>query len=422
MQFNDIDLDPRLQQNLQAMGFEHPTPIQSAAIPHALAGHDILGSAETGTGKTAAFLLPLLHKLISLPSTHQLRALVIVPTRELALQVTEHAVQLSRHLPLRIATLYGGVGYGSQDDALKRGVDLIIATPGRLLDQISRIHMVFTSLQVLVLDEADRMLDVGFLPDIRRIVRLLPRDRQTMLFSATVESIAALAREVTREAVHVQVQEAITPDAITQVLYPVPEHLKFDLLQRLLTDASLDSVLIFARTKHRADRLVRKLQHAQISAAVIHGNRSQSQRVAALEAFRRGRTRVLVATDIAARGIDVEGISHVVNYDVPTQPEDYVHRIGRTGRATAIGQAYTLVTPEDAQMILRIEYILQSKIERRQVAGLDYSVPSVHMPDAEEIRRYVEANRRKPDAASVATRRVESATRERLALPQGVRA
>jgi ATP-dependent RNA helicase RhlE len=399
MKFNDFDLDPRLQRNVQAMGFEQPTPIQSATIPRALEGADILGSAETGTGKTAAFLLPLLQKLIPLPRIRQPRALVVVPTRELALQVTDHARQLSRNLPLRTTTVYGGVALGGQVQALQRGVDLVIATPGRLLDQAARRNIDLTSVQLFVLDEADRMLDIGFLPDIRRIARLLPSDRQTMLFSATLQPILGLAREVTRDAVRVEVEETITPDAITQVMYPVPEHLKFELLQQLLQDASLDSVLLFVRTKHRANRIVRKLQRAKVSAAVIHGNRSQNQRVAALEAFRAGRMRVLVATDIAARGIDVEGISHVVNYDVPMQPEDYVHRIGRTGRAQAVGQAYTLVTPLDVKMAHRIESLLQQKIERRRVEGLDYGTPSARRPDAEAIRRYRETNRRRPNGA-----------------------
>lgn len=409
MQFNDFDLDPRLRRNLQAIGFEQPTPIQSATIPRAMAGHDILGSAETGTGKTAAFLLPLLQKLIASPSTRHPRALIILPTRELALQVAEQAGQLSCDLPLRIATIYGGVGSKPQEQALKHGVDIVIATPGRLLDHVSRRNIVFTSLQVLVLDEADRMLDIGFLPDIRRIARLLPRDRQTMLFSATLRPIVDLAREVTREAVRVEVEKTVTPEAITQAVYPVPEHLKFKLLQHLLEDESLNSVLIFVRTKRRADRIVRNLQRVKISAAVIHGNRSQRQRVAALEAFRCGRMRVLVATDIAARGIDVEGISHVVNYDVPMQPEDYVHRIGRTGRAQAIGQAYTLATPLDTRMIHRIEYILQQKIQRRTVEGLDYNAPAAHIPDAEAIRRYVEANRHKPNGAAPPRRRRQRA-------------
>ena len=413
MQFDCFDLDPRLRRNLQDMGFERPTPIQTATIPKALDGLDILGSAETGTGKTAAFLLPLLQKLMASPGSRHPRALILVPTRELALQITEHASLLGRGVPVRVATIYGGVGYGPQDDALRRGVDIIIATPGRLLDQIERRHVSFAALQVLVLDEADRMLDIGFLPDIRRIVRMLPQERQTMLFSATLEPIVALAREVTREAVRVQVEQTVTPDAIGQVLYPVAEHQKLELLQRLLEDPSLDSVLIFTRTKHRADRLVRSLQRARISAAVIHGNRSQSQRVAALEAFRRGNTRALVATDIAARGIDVEGISHVVNYDVPMQAEDYVHRIGRTGRASAVGHAYTLATPEDARMVHRIEDILQEKLERRQVDGMRYDTPAVHLPSAEEIRRYVEANRRQPGATPAASGRRKGPTPER---------
>jgi len=399
MQFNNFDLDPRLQRNLQTIGFEHPTPIQSATIPPALEGQDILGSAETGTGKTAAFLLPLLQKLITSTRTRQPRALVLVPTRELALQVAQQATQLSRGLPLRIVTIYGGVGSSPQEQALKRGVDVIIATPGRLLDHIGRRNIAFTSLQVFVLDEADRMMDDGFLPDIRRVARLLPGNRQTMLFSATLRPIIDLAREMTHKPVRVEVEKTVTPDAITQALYPVPEHLKFKLLQHLLEDKSLDSVLLFTRTKRRADRVVRNLKRATISAAVIHGNRSQGQRVAALEAFRHGQARVLVATDIAARGIDVAGISHVVNYDVPMHPEDYIHRIGRTGRAQAIGQAYTLVTPDDARMIHRIEYILKQKIEQHKVAGLDYSTPITHPPHANESRRYVEANRRKPDAA-----------------------
>lgn len=409
MNFDDFALDRRLQHNLQAIGFEQPTPIQSETIPHALDGHDILGSAETGTGKTAAFLLPILQKLISSPRTRQPRALVVVPTRELALQVTDHATQLSPGLPVRTATIYGGVGLKPQETALRRGVDIVIATPGRLLDHMRRRNIDFTSLQILVLDEGDRMLDIGFLPDIRRIARQLPQERQTMLFSATLRPILSLAREVTRDPVRVEVEKAATPDAITQVLYPVPEHLKFDLLQRLLQDSSLDSVLVFARTKHRADGLVRKLRRAKVSAAVIHGNRSQSQRISALEAFRHGRTRVLVATDIAARGIDVEGISHVVNYDLPMQPEDYVHRIGRTGRAQAVGQALSLATPLDARMVSRIERILHQKIERRRIDGLDYGRPAARKPDAEAIRRYREAHRRKPSGGAMPSRQPQPA-------------
>jgi ATP-dependent RNA helicase RhlE len=398
MSFNRFNLDARLLKNVQAMDFEEPTPIQSATIPAALEGRDILGSAETGTGKTAAFLLPLLQKLINTLRTREPRALVLVPTRELALQVAEQAQKLSHNTGLRVATVYGGVGYGPQEQALRKGVDIVIATPGRLIDHLEKRNVNFTSLQVLVLDEADRMLDIGFLPDIRRIMRQVPKERQTFLFSATLQPILALAREVTRDAVRMEVEKAVTPDTIKHALYPVPEHLKFQLLKRLLEDDQMDSVLIFARTKHRADRVVRDLQRAKIQAAAIHGNRSQSQREAALEAFKRGRTRVLVATDIAARGIDVIGISHVVNYDMPMQAEDYVHRIGRTGRAQAIGEAYTLVTPADERMVNRIEYVLKQKLERRKVDGIDYRTPAAKIPDADAIRRYVEANRRNPQA------------------------
>jgi ATP-dependent RNA helicase RhlE len=405
MSFNRFNLDPRLLKNVQAMDFEEPTPIQSATIPAALEGHDILGSAETGTGKTAAFLLPLLQKLIGTPRTREPRALVVVPTRELALQVAEQAEQLSRNTSLRVATVYGGVGYGPQEQALRKGVDIVIATPGRLLDHMEKRNVNFMSLQVLVLDEADRMLDIGFLPDIRRIMRQVPKERQTFLFSATLQPIIALAREVTRgDAVRVEVEKTATPDTISHALYPVPEHMKFQLLKQLLEDDQMDSVLIFARTKHRADRIVRDLQRAKVQAAVIHGNRSQSQRIAALEAFKRGRMRVLVATDIAARGIDVEGISHVVNYDMPMQAEDYVHRIGRTGRAQAIGEAYTLVTPADERMVNRIEFVLKQKLERRKVDGIDYRTPAAKVPDADAIRRYVEANRRKPQAQTAPAR------------------
>ena len=395
MSFTQFDLDPRLQQGVRALGFDQPTPIQTATIPAALNGQDILGSAETGTGKTAAYLLPLLQKLIAAPSRGRPpRVLILVPTRELALQVAEHAGQLSARTDIRVTAIFGGVSLVDQEKSLKRGADIVIATPGRLLDHVERRNIAFTALQALVLDEADRMLDVGFLPDLRRIVRLLPRERQTMLFSATLRPILGLAAEVTRHATRIEVETAAVPDAIAQTLFPVPEHLKFQVLERLLKGDDMESVLIFARTKHRADRLVKNLQRAKIPAAVIHSNRSQNQRIAALEAFRRGHSRVLVATDIAARGIDVEGISHVVNYDVPMHAEDYVHRIGRTGRVQAAGQAYTLVTPVDEGMVHKIEAVLKQKIQRRRLEGIDYTIPAVVKPDAEAIRRYVEANRR----------------------------
>lgn len=403
MSFNQFNLDPRLLKAVAALGYVEPTPIQSGTIPVALQEEDILGSAETGTGKTAAYLLPILHRFLTNPTpAHKLRVLVLVPTRELALQVAEHAHLLARHTDIRSAAIYGGVGLGPQEQTLRRGCDIVIATPGRLLDHIARKNVSFADLEVLVLDEADRMLDVGFLPDIRRIVRLLPRERQTMLFSATlVPPILSLASEVTRHAKRIQVETTATPTAISQTLFQVPEHLKNQALQQLLDDEAMDSVLVFARTKHRADKIVKHLKKANIRADVIHGNRSQSQRVAALEAFRRGSARVLVATDIAARGIDVEGISHVVNYDIPMQAEDYVHRVGRTGRAQASGNAYTLVTPLDELQVRKIERVLNQKLQRRKLEGIDYAASAFVQPDTDAIRRYVEAQRGKRQPGAV---------------------
>ncbi len=395
MTFSSFNLDPRLQEGVRALDFTQPTPIQAATIPAAMTGQDVLGSAETGTGKTAAYLLPILQRLIAARSRSP-RALILVPTRELALQVAEQAEALSKRTDLRVAAIYGGVAMGNQTTALRRGADVIIATPGRLLDHIERKNITFGSLQVLVLDEADRMLDVGFLPDIKRIIALLPRERQTMLFSATlIPAIVSLAAQITRRPARIQVEKTTTPDAIAQTLFPVPEHLKAQVLQQLLREEEMDSVLVFARTKRRADRVAKQLQRANIRAAVIHGDRSQGQRIAALEDFRRGKSRVLVATDIAARGIDVEGISHVVNYDAPMQAEDYVHRIGRTGRAQAAGCAYTLITPTDEDIVRKIERVLQQKIQRRHLDGIDYHAPALVQPDAAAIRRYVEANRQK---------------------------
>jgi ATP-dependent RNA helicase RhlE len=394
MSFSQFALDSRLQKGVRELEYSHPTPIQAAAIPAALKGQDILGSAETGTGKTAAYLLPMMQKLLGKPvNRHLPRGLILVPTRELALQVAEHATQLGAHTGLRVAAIFGGVSLVNQERTLKRGADIVIATPGRLLDHVGRRNIAFDGLQVLVLDEADRMLDVGFLPDLRRIARLLPTERQTMLFSATLQPILELAGEVTRQAVRIEVEKAVTPAVITQTLYSVTEEHKFRALQRLLQQDGMESVLVFSRTKHRADRIVKNLQRENVLAAVIHSNRSQNQRIAALEAFRTGQVRVLVATDIAARGIDVEGVSHVINYDMPSQAEDYVHRIGRTGRAQASGTAYTLVTPGDEAMVRKIEMILKQKIHRRRLDGIDAGAPTGGMPDAEAIRRYMEAKR-----------------------------
>lgn len=404
MSFNTFDLDARLQKNVALLGFEQATPIQAETIPVALTGQDILGSAETGTGKTAAYLIPAIQKLLAQnTNVHALRVLILVPTRELALQVNEQAVALCKHTDLRVAPIYGGVGMTNQEQQLKRRTDIIIATPGRLQDHMNRGYVSFENLQILVLDEADRMLDVGFLPAIRRIVRELPRERQTMLFSATlVPSILSLASEVTFKPARIAVEKTVTPQAIEQTLFVVPEHQKTEALQKLLADQELESVLVFTRTKHRADKIVKQLKRANIRADVIHGNRSQGQRVAALEAFRKGKARVLVATDIAARGIDVEGISHVVNYDVPMQAEDYVHRIGRTGRAQAAGSAYTLVTPLDEPMVKRIERAVNQKLPRRRLDGIDPNASMFNQPDAEAIRRYVEQQRARKSGAAAA--------------------
>ncbi len=398
MSFAQFPIDARLQQGVREMDFTQPTPIQVAAIPPALQGHDILGSAETGTGKTAAYLLPIMHRLLAAPakknqSATAPRVLILVPTRELALQVADQAERLGAHTKLRAVPVFGGVSLVNQEKALRRGVDIVIATPGRLLDHIQRKNIVLTGIEIFVLDEADRMLDVGFLPDIRKVARLLPRQRQTMLFSATLEPIMGLAEEVTHQPVRVGVEKAATPAVIDQTLFPVPEDRKIQALQALLRQDGVNSVLVFTRTKHRADKVAKNLQRAGVAAAVIHSNRSQNQRIAALEAFRNGQARVLVATDIAARGIDVEGVSHVVNFDLPSVAEDYVHRIGRTGRAQMAGAAFTLVTPTDEVMVRKIETILKQRIQRQRLDGISDAVQGTGLPDKETMRRYLDAKR-----------------------------
>jgi ATP-dependent RNA helicase RhlE len=414
MSFAQFPLDARLQQGVAEMDFTTPTPIQVAAIPPALQGHDILGSAETGTGKTAAFLLPTMHKLLNAPTQKNQqrsgpRVLVLVPTRELALQVADHAERLGAHTKLRSAAIFGGVSLVNQEKVLQRGVDIVIATPGRLLDHVQRRNIAFGNLEVFILDEADRMLDVGFLPDIRKVARLLPRQRQTMLFSATLQPILELASEVTHDPVRVGVEKRAAPAVIDQTLFPVPEDRKIQALQALLRQDGVNSVLVFTRTKHRADKVVKNLQRSGVAAAVIHSNRSQNQRIAALEAFRSGQARVLVATDIAARGIDVEGVSHVVNFDLPSVAEDYVHRIGRTGRAQMAGAAFTLVTPTDEVMVRKIETILKQRIQRERLAGISDAVPGTGLPDVEAMRRYLEAKRNSGGQAAPAKPRLDPA-------------
>jgi ATP-dependent RNA helicase RhlE len=378
MSFHALGLEPRILQAVQEAGYTEPTPIQTAAIPLVLAGHDLIGIAQTGTGKTAAFTLPILTRLAATPSAQVIRALVVAPTRELVVQIDENVRAYARHLPLRVATVFGGVGERPQMAALSEGADIVIATPGRLLDLMRRRYGNFSMLQFLVLDEADRMLDMGFLPDIRSIVRALPQKRQTLLFSATFpKEIEALTHQFQRSPKTVQIGRRANPaETVTQLVYEVPHHLKGNLLLHLLRNPSLNMVLLFCRTKHGADKVARKLEQQGIRTATLHSNRSQSQRLRALKDFKSGSVRVLVATDIAARGIDVDGISHVVNYDFPMHPEDYVHRIGRTGRAQAVGDALSFATPDDTSSLRALEKFIGRGVVRKRAEGFDYRAPA----------------------------------------------
>ena len=374
--FDELSLHPTLKKGIREMGYETPTPIQHQAIPTALTGRDIIGSAQTGTGKTAAFLLPILERLMAGPRGH-IRALILTPTRELAAQAETFLKTLGRHTGIRGTAVYGGVGMGEQVRGLRGGSEVIVATPGRLLDHMSRGYVDFSHVEVAVLDEGDRMLDMGFLPDVRRILQELPRNRQTMLFSATMPpEIVRLAQEFLHEPKTVQVgPKAAAAVGVSHLALPVPAIRKSALLRELLNDEMMTSVLVFTRTKHRADRLFHDLERAHVNASVIHGDRSQGQRTHALEAFRTGRIRVLVATDLASRGIDVEGVSHVVNYDVPHESDAYIHRVGRTARAERRGDAYTFVSPEEEDDFHRIEQRLGLAISRSTIPGFDYSAP-----------------------------------------------
>ena len=375
--FAHFGLDERLLKAVAEMGYERPTPVQEQAIPIVMAGKDVIGSAQTGTGKTAAFGLPILHRILGEHAKHHvLRALILSPTRELAAQIEEALKDYARHTKIKIASVIGGVSIVPQTKALREGVDVLVATPGRLLDHLQQRHLTFRDLQVFVLDEADRMLDMGFLPDIRRIIAQLPAKRQTMLFSATIPpEIAALAKGLLKNPEQVQIgRQSAAAVGITHAVYPVQSHLKPTLLPAILRSIGARSVLVFTRTKRRADRLTRALTKTGLRIAVIHGDRSQNQRIAALDGFRRGKFDVLVATDIAARGLDVEGITHVINFDVPGTPEDYVHRIGRTARAEAVGDAFTLVAPEEEIQMRQIEAHLGHALPRVALRDFDYSV------------------------------------------------
>ncbi len=374
--FAEIGLAKELLDALHDAGYEHPTPIQADAIPIALEGRDLIGLAQTGTGKTAGFTLPILHRLMHGP--RRTRALVLTPTRELCLQVEESVRKYSRHAPLDVIPVFGGVSYEPQERALRAGVDIVVATPGRLLDQIERRNVDFSYLEILVLDEADRMLDMGFAPQIQRIVEQIPRYRQTMLFSATMPpEVEALGRKYLRRPVVVQVgRRSQAASTVTHAVYPVRKERKTDLLVDLLTSSHHDSVLVFTRTKHGADKVERELQRRGIAAAAMHADKSQPQRIRALDDFRTGAIRVLVATDIAQRGLDINGISHVINFDVPQAPEDYVHRIGRTGRAAATGDAYTFMSPDEIGMVRTIERVIGQEIPRISVPGFDFGTVS----------------------------------------------
>jgi ATP-dependent RNA helicase RhlE len=389
MPFTALKLHPTLLQGLKDLGFRRPTPIQIAAIPPALEGRDVLASAMTGSGKTAAFLLPILHRLIGRPRGAT-RLLVLTPTRELAAQILGDLNDLAVHTPIAGAAVYGGVGMGPQEHAFRSGVDVIVGTPGRLLDHFRAPYAKLSLLEYLVLDEADRMLDMGFLPDLRRVLEHIPSRRQTLFFSATMPPpIAKLAAEMLKNPVIIDVERRVSPaTGITQAVYPVPHSLKASLLVRLLTDGVVRDALVFTRTKHRADRLARHLDQQGISVERIHGNRSQAQRTAALAGFKAGRYRVLVATDIAARGIDVTGLGHVVNFDVPAAAEDYVHRVGRTARAEMTGTAFTLVSPEEEGSLRAIEGTIRRQLPRITVPGFDYTArqtASLEVPHAERI-------------------------------------
>ena len=391
MNFETFNFHPSVAAGVAAEGYETPTPIQARAIPRIFKGRDIMGLAQTGTGKTAAFVLPILNRLVQ-KNYGCVRALIIAPTRELAEQIHQAIESLGRQTGIRSVAVYGGVGINPQIQKLKRA-DIVVACPGRLLDHIGRHSIDLSQLEVLVLDEADQMLDMGFIPDIRRILKNIPIKRQTLVFSATMPpEIRRLAGDVLRNPDTVQVGITAPADTVSHALYPVTQQLKTALLLKLLGNTHTRRVLVFTRTKHRARSLGKKLVAAGYRSASLQGNLSQTRRQAALDGFRDGKYQILVATDIAARGIDVTKISHVINYDIPSTPEAYIHRIGRTGRATRSGEAFTLVTGEDKDMVRAINRIIGSKIEQRILSTFDYGSP---MPDREGRPQWKEKPQRK---------------------------
>ena len=396
MPFTTLKLHSSLLDGIKDLGFVRPTAIQAESIPAALSGRDLLATAQTGSGKTAAFLLPILQGLIETPRGRT-RALVLAPTRELAAQILEDLKDLATHTPLTGAAIFGGVGHGPQEHAFRSGVDVIIATPGRLLDHMRHPYARLDQIKYLVLDEADRMLDMGFLPEIRKILRHLPQRRQTLFFSATMPPpIRQLANDILHNPVSIERErQSGPPSGITQAVYPVAQELKSSLLAALLKRGDMKQALVFTRTKHRANRLAEFLLRAGIKADRIHGNRSQTQRTAALAGFKAGRIPVLVATDIAARGIDVDALGHVVNFDVPLAPEDYIHRIGRTGRAEATGEAFTFVSPQEQSELNAIERVVGRKLPRVTVPDFDYNARAEQKLEVPHAQRIAEIRARK---------------------------
>ncbi|HEU5163818.1 MAG TPA: DEAD/DEAH box helicase, partial [Thermoanaerobaculia bacterium] len=373
MPFSSFGLHPDLLRGIKELGFTRPTPIQNDAIPPAMLGKDVLAAASTGSGKTAAFLLPILHRLMG-KKRGTTRALILTPTRELAAQINEHLRDLAVHTPISGAAVYGGVGMGPQEHAFRVGVDVLVATPGRLLDHFQYGYAKLDGLEILVLDEADRMLDMGFLPDIRRVLKHLPVKRQTLFFSATLPApIVQLSQEMLKNPATISIERKAAPAVgIAQSVFPVAQDLKLPLLQALLERGEIRSAIVFTRTKHRANRVFEQLERGRVSVARIHGNRSQMQRTEALAGFKAGKYRILVATDIAARGIDVEALSHVVNFDVPNIPDDYIHRVGRTARAELTGDAITFVAPDEENDLRAIERAISKRLPRVTVPDFDY--------------------------------------------------
>ena len=408
MPFAGFKLHPDLLRGTKELGFTRATPIQEQAIPPALEGRDLLACAMTGSGKTAAFLLPILHRLMGKPRGTT-RALVLTPTRELAAQIEEHLKQLAVHTPLSGAAVFGGVGMGPQEHAFRSGVDVIIATPGRLLDHFKQPYAKLSGLEVLVLDEADRMLDMGFLPDIKRVLKHLPVKRQTLFFSATLPApIVALTRELLHNPATINLERKAAPAiGIRQAVYAVREELKPALFVELMRRGDIGSVIVFTRTKHRANRLADYLVNEGIPNAKIHGNRSQAQRTEALDGFKTGRYRCLVATDIVARGIDVEQLEHVVNFDVPHIPEDYIHRVGRTARADATGDAFTFVSPEEESDLSAIERSISKRLPRVVVSGFDYSTKPKQRFEVPIAERIAEIRARKAEERKRAKEKAE---------------